>query len=66
MRMQAIKSSTIDVVGYDQDTHKLRVTFKDQPPQDFCHVPEQLFQQFLNSRSKTRFLRRHLQNAFPC
>ncbi len=66
MRMQAIKSSTIDVVGYDEQTHKMRVTFKDQPAQDFCHVPEQLYNQFLNARSKSRFYKRHLKNAFPC
>lgn len=66
MQMQAVKSSTIEVVGYDKDSRKMRVAFKDRPVQEFCHVPEQLFSEFLKARSKNRFYKRHLQNLFPC
>jgi len=66
MQMQSVKSSTIDVIGYDEQTHKLRVSFRDRQAQDFCHVPEQLFTEFLNARSKNRFYRRHLKDSFPC
>ncbi|WP_256361293.1 KTSC domain-containing protein [Methylomonas koyamae] len=55
MQMQAFKSSTIEVVGYDKDSRKMRVAFKDRPVQEFCHVPEQLFSDFLKARSKTGF-----------
>ena len=61
MQMKSVKSSTIDVIGYDEHTHKLRVSFKDQQAQDFCHVPEHLFTAFLSARSKNRFYKRHLQ-----
>lgn len=66
MQMQSVKSSTIDVVGYDEQTHKLRVSFKDQQARDFCHVPEDLFTAFLKARSKNRFYKRHLRDFFPC
>ncbi len=66
MKMHPVKSSTIDVVGYDEHTHKLRVAFKHDRPADFCHVPEQIFQAFINARSKERFFKRHILGAFPC
>ncbi|MDX8128562.1 KTSC domain-containing protein [Methylomonas sp. BW4-1] len=66
MQMQSVKSSTIDVIGYDEQTHKLRVSFKDRQAQDFCHVPEHLFAAFLKARSKNRFYKRHFQDLFPC
>lgn len=66
MKMQAVKSSTIAVVGYDELTHKLRVSFRNDKPKDFCHVPEQTFQAFLNARSKNRFYKRHILACFPC
>ena len=66
MQVQTVKSNTIDVVGYDEKTHKLRVSFRQDKPKEFCHVPEQIFQAFLNSRSKNRFYKRHIQDCFPC
>ncbi|QPK65138.1 KTSC domain-containing protein [Methylomonas sp. LL1] len=66
MKMQSIKSSTIDVVGYDEKTHKMRVSFRHDPAREFCHVPEQTFQAFINARSKNRFYKRHIQDAYPC
>jgi len=66
MKMQVVKSSTIDVVGYDEQNHKLRVSFRNDKPLDFCHVPEQTFHAFINARSKNRFYKRHIQGCFPC
>lgn len=66
MKMLAVRSSTIDVVGYDEQTHKMRVAFRDQQAKEFCHVPEQTFNAFINARSKNRFYKRHIQDAYPC
>lgn len=67
MKMQAVRSSTIDVVGYDEETHKMRVSFRDdQKPKEFCHVPEHIFNAFMNARSKNRFYKRNIQDTFPC
>lgn len=66
MKMQAVRSSTIDVVAYDEKTHRMRVSFRHDEPKDFCHVPEELFNSFLNARSKNRFYKRHFRDAFPC
>ena len=66
MQMQPVKSSTIDVIGYDEQTHKLRVSFRKEKSQDFCHVPEHVFTAFINARSKNRFYKRHIQDYFPC
>ncbi|MGR8931452.1 MAG: KTSC domain-containing protein [Gammaproteobacteria bacterium] len=66
MKMQAVRSSTIDVVGYDELTHKMRVCFRCERPKEFCHVPEDIFYGFVNARSKNRYYKRHILNQFPC
>ena len=67
MKMQAVRSSKIDVVGYDEQTHKMRVSFRhDEKPKEFCHVPEQVFNAFVNARSKNRYYKRNIEDAFPC
>ncbi|WP_371927343.1 KTSC domain-containing protein [Methylomonas subterranea] len=66
MQMQKVRSSTIEDVGYDEHTHTMRVSFRHDMPREFCHVPEQTFKAFLNARSKNRFYKRHIQDAFPC
>lgn len=66
MNMQSVKSSKIDVIGYDEETHKMRVSFREGKLRDFCHVPEEIFAAFLNARSKNRFYKRHIEGCFPC
>lgn len=66
MNMQSVKSSKIDVIGYDEETHKMRVSFHEGKLRDFCHVPEEIFAAFLNARSKNRFYKRHIEGCFPC
>ena len=66
MKMHPVKSSKIDVICYDEQTHKLRVSFREEKPRDFCHVPENTFTAFLNARSKNRFFKRNIEDSFPC
>ena len=66
MKMHPVKFSKIDVIGYDEQTHKLRVSFRKEKPREFCHVPENTFTSFLNARSKTRFFKRNIEDSFPC
>ncbi len=66
MKMQAVKSSKINLIGYDKRTHKMRVSFREKKPVDYCYVPEDVFSTFLNSRSKNRFYKRHIQNDYAC
>ena len=66
MKMHPVISSKIDVIGYDEQTHKLRVSFREEKPRDFCHVPENTFTAFLNARSKNRFFKRNIEDSFPC
>ncbi len=66
MKMQSVKSSKINFIGYDERTHKMRVSFRETSPVDFCHVPIDIFQAFLNARSKNRYFKRHILNHFPC
>ncbi|MFW5444450.1 MAG: KTSC domain-containing protein [Methylococcaceae bacterium] len=66
MKMQPVKSSKINLIGYDKLTHKMRVSFRKDKPIDFCYVPEDIFSAFLHSRSKNRFYKRHIENVFQC
>jgi len=66
MKMHPVESSKIDVIGYDEQTHKLRVSFREEKPRDFCHVPKNTFTAFLNARSKNRFFKRNIEDSFPC
>ncbi|WP_150047105.1 MULTISPECIES: KTSC domain-containing protein [Methylomonas] len=65
MKMHPVKSSKIDVIGYDDATHKMRVSFRGDSSLDFCHVPEAVFNAFLHARSKNRFFKRHILGVFP-
>lgn len=65
MYMLPVKSSKIDVIGYDEDTHKMRVSFRTEKPRDFSHVPKDVFTAFLNARSKSRFYKRHIIDCYP-
>ncbi len=66
MKMQAVRSSEIDLIGYDEHTHKMRVSFRQAKPADFYYVPKEVFSAFLNARSKNRFFKRHILNHYSC
>jgi len=66
MKMQPVRSSKIYLIGYDEKTHKMRVSFRQNKIAEFCYVPKDVFSAFLNARSKNRFYKRHIQNSFPC
>ena len=66
MKMQPVRSSKINLIGYDEITHKMRVSFLQNKPVDFCYVPEDVFSAFLNARSKNRFYKRHVLNQYQC
>lgn len=42
MKMHPVKSSKIDVIGYDEKTHKLRVSLEKKSPVIFATYPRTL------------------------
>jgi len=58
MKMHPVKSSKIDVICYDEQTHKLRFPSEKKSPVTFTA--------FLNARSKNRFFKRNIEDFFPC
>jgi len=66
MKIHPVKSSKVDVICFDEQTHKLRVSFREEKPRDFCHLPENTFTACLNARSKNRFFKRNIEDSFPC
>ena len=43
MNMHPVKSSEINMIGYDEQTHKMRVSFRRKKPIDYCYVPNDVF-----------------------
>ncbi len=43
MNMHPVKSSEINMIGYDEQTHKMRVSFRRKKSIDYCYVPNDVF-----------------------
>lgn len=51
-----VNSSAIRQIGYDSSSSRMYVDFEDSDPYyTFCGVPEQVFQEFMNSSSVGRY-----------
>ncbi len=60
MKMVPVKSSVIDSIGYESQTSRLTVVFRDGHVYDFHLVPTHVYEEFLRSSSKGEFFNRYL------
>lgn len=58
------KSGNIDYIGYDHIKHTLMVTFKRGKSYHYFDVPQSMWQRFLTSESKGKFLNANIKNIF--
>lgn len=65
MEREAVASSTVLSAGYDAASETLEVEFKGGTVYQYYNVPESVYQQFLESDSKGRFLHVYIKNSFP-
>jgi len=66
MEMISVISSAIRKIGYDPDTMRMKITFKQGTTYLFCRVPQDLFDRFINSRSKGTFYNRYIEGRYHC
>lgn len=66
MEMIPVSSSAITAIGYDAETMRMRVRFTQGHAYDFCRVPAEIFQAFLNSYSKGGFYNDHIRDRYQC
>lgn len=66
MDMVKVSSSAIHSIGYDEETRKMKIKFKYGQTYTFCRVPFELYERFLNSRSKGAFYQVKIKGRFNC
>lgn len=66
MNMIAVSSSAISAVGYDPNTMRMRIRFKEGHAYDFCRVPQSVFDAFLRSGSKGTYYTNHIRGHYQC
>ncbi len=66
MEREMVESSTVLSVGYDSATETLEVEFKNGGIYQYYNVPVPLYQEFMASESKGKFLHVYIKPAYPC
>lgn len=64
--MIPVRSRAIRKIGYEPDIMRLKITFKQGRTYDFCRVPQEVFERFINSRSKGTFYNRYIEGKYHC
>jgi hypothetical protein len=65
MDRETVVSSTVISIGYEPSSSTLEVEFKNGVYQ-YYNVPELIYQQFLSSDSKGKFMHNYIKPAYPC
>jgi KTSC domain len=64
MQRESVDSSTIDSIGYDEQTSTLEVSFKNGRVYQYFDVPSTVWEEFRTSSSKGQFLNTHIKGRF--
>ena len=65
MQRQAVESSTLASIGYDEGLGVLEVEFKNGRVYQYFMVPAALYEQLLSSTSKGSFYLEEIRGKFP-
>lgn len=66
MEMKHVSSDAISAIGYDADTQRMRVRFTSGSAYDFCRVPLDMYERFMQSSSKGTFYNDRIRGRFQC
>jgi KTSC domain len=66
MQMIRVSSSAISAVGYDPDTHRMKITFVQGHTYDLCRVPQHVFDGLLRAGSKGGYYNDHIKDRYQC
>jgi hypothetical protein len=66
MEMITVSSRAINAIGYDPNTKKMKIKFKQGTTYDFCHVPEYIFKGLLSASSKGTYYNDHIRDKYQC
>lgn len=66
MEMVRVISSAISAIGYDPETMRMCIMFKDGKAYDYCRVPGHVFESFMRSISKGTYYQDHIRDRYQC
>lgn len=66
MDMLRVNSSAISAVGYDSNTSRMKITFKQGRTYDFCRVPSQIHKGLMEAASKGSYFDRYIKDKYQC
>jgi hypothetical protein len=66
MKMIPVTSSAIKAVGYDPDSNRLFIEFKQGETYTYCRVPENIFKSILSTHSPGSFYYEHIKDKYNC
>ena len=65
MDRQAVASTNVASVGYDEGSQTLEVEFISGVVYQYYNVSQEIFDQMMNAPSKGAFLNQNIKNAYP-
>ena len=66
MKMISVNSSAISHLGYDRNTQQMKITFMESGTYDYCGVPENIFNEFLNASSIGTHYYEYIKDNYNC
>jgi hypothetical protein len=64
--MIPVKSSAITHIGHDENTSQMKITFKESKTYDYCNVPKNIFEAFINASSIGKYYDRNIKDKYNC
>ena len=65
MKRDAVSSSNVMSIGYDQETQTLEIEFVSGQIYQYFGVPDQVHTQIMRAPSKGQFVHLHIRNFYP-
>ncbi|HDS1733336.1 TPA: KTSC domain-containing protein [Pseudomonas putida] len=66
MQMVPVRSSAITAVGYDADTRRMKIAFKQGRTYDFCGVPPEVHRGLMSAGSVGAYYDRVIRDRYQC
>ena len=64
--MIPVTSSAIKAVGYDPDSNRLFIEFKQGETYTYCRVPENIYKSLISAYSKGGYYDEHIKDKYQC
>ena len=65
LKLQAVDSSMLVAVGYDEENREMRVIFTTGDTYRYLNVPKSTYLELMNSESKGAYMKTHVIDVYP-